>query len=422
MSVAIEVKTLTDKQKRRLEKDLTIELTHPKIGTIIAYRVSDDDQLVYIPYDYGRKHGFLPPSGSSFPRISPSAKFVGELYPEQKNKRKEAIDNLNSIGTTIMSLNCGFGKTITAINIALKIRLRDLVIVTRLLLIDQWQKAINNFASDVQVHILLPDKPYLHVEADIFVINAINIKKFNHGFLQKFGLVIVDECHLIMSTILSQGMQFLTPRYLLALSATPYRYDDGDKLINLHFGKARVTCELKRKHIVRVVRTDFKPTIEFNEKRKKINWNLVLNSLSEMKARNALICDITIEILTNEPDRNILILTKRVEQVQVLEAEMKKKGVSSVTTLFGSKRDFDRTAKILVACIQKCSVGFDHPILDTLILACDTDAYFIQTLGRVFRKKDTTPLIVDIVDNHASLHRHFLLRKKVYTSIGGVFS
>ena len=47
------------------------------------------------------------------------------------------------------------------------------------------------------------------------------------------------------------------------------------------------------------------------------------------------------------------------------------------------------------------------------------DEYFIQILGRIFRKEDTLPVVFDLVDKHAILNKHFESRKEVYLGIGG---
>ena len=49
----------------------------------------------------------------------------------------------------------------------------------------------------------------------------------------------------------------------------------------------------------------------------------------------------------------------------------------------------------------------------------DVEEYFIQYLGRVFRREDVRPVIFDIVDNFNSLKRHYYTRKKVYEESGG---
>ena len=62
----------------------------------------------------------------------------------------------------------------------------------------------------------------------IFNIDAINVKKMGEDFFKDIGLVICDEIHLIMAEKLSSCMQFIFPRYLIGLSATPHRKFDEE--------------------------------------------------------------------------------------------------------------------------------------------------------------------------------------------------
>ena len=52
-------------------------------------------------------------------------------------------------------------------------------------------------------------------------------------------------------------------------------------------------------------------------------------------------------------------------------------------------------------------------------MASDIQAYFIQYLGRVFRRKDVIPIVFDIVDKNPILERHFKVRRATYLEHGG---
>ena len=71
-------------------------------------------------------------------------KFNGTLRKLQKQVKKEAVSLLNKNSSCIISLYTGGGKTATSINIAIAIGMPVLVVVTRLVLMDQWEKSIKN--------------------------------------------------------------------------------------------------------------------------------------------------------------------------------------------------------------------------------------------------------------------------------------
>ena len=149
----------------------------------------------------------------------------------------------------------------------------------------------------------------------------------------------------------------------------------------------------------------------------RINWASILDAQSKNEYRNNLI----IKIIQKFSNRIFLVLVKRVEQGIYLKNELEKNG-ESVTDLIGSKQEFDKDARILIGTCQKVGVGFDHARLDTLLLATDLEEYFIQYLGRIFRRKDIDPIVFDIVDNNSILTKHFNSRKKVYQEHGGIIN
>jgi superfamily II DNA or RNA helicase len=94
----------------------------------------------------------------------------------------------------------------------------------------------------------------------------------------------------------------------------------------------------------------------------------------------------------------------------------------SVTTLLETEQEFDKDARILIGTTSKCGTGFDHPKLNALLLASDMDEYFIQALGRIFRKIDEeTPVVFDLIDKNRVLYKHFESREEVYKEVGAVF-
>ena len=61
---------------------------------------------------------------------------------------------------------------------------------------------------------------------------AQNMKKMGRDVFSKIGFVIIDEIHAIMAESLSESMFYVSPRYLLGLSATPTRPDGMDGLLD----------------------------------------------------------------------------------------------------------------------------------------------------------------------------------------------
>lgn len=339
-------------------------------------------------------------------------KFEGELRDEQKKLKKETINILNKNGSVIIAAATGFGKTCTGLNLACSIGLKTLILCHRVVLMNQWKESLKKFCPNATLQIISTKTKKL--DADFYIMNAINVAKMGRKFFQDIGLLIVDECHLIMADRLSICMRYIIPRYVIGLSATPYRNDGLDILIDMYFGKEKIVRKLFREHYVYTIKTGFKPEVKTN-KLGKVDWTSVIDSQCSNIQRNELI----IRIIKTFPQRTFLVLCKRIDQAEFIEKRLIEIG-EDVTSLIGSKQTFERKSRILVGTVQKAGVGFDHPGLNSLILASDVENYFIQYLGRVFRREDTIPFIFDFIDNYSILYKHFLSRKNVYLEHGGI--
>lgn len=415
MSAKINIDELCNEVREKINTDLTIKLQDNKYAGrapsryIFPYEIVGDD--IYLPFAYSyRELKFTRPSRDSFPNIS--VIFEGELREEQKVVKKEAIDILSKKGSVILSMFCGFGKTLTSINISCSIGFKTLVIVNKIVLMKQWEESINRFCPSATVQRLTTQSN--KKDCDFYIMNAINICKMGKKFFDDIGTVIVDEGHLIMAETLSKSLQYVSPRYLIGLTATPYRPDGLDILLELYFGKFKIIRKLVKKHIAYIVNTNFTPTVEL-ARNGKINWGVILDSQANDEKRNELI----LQIVQKFSKRNFLILVKRVIQGNYLVSRLKELG-EYVSSLLGSQQEYDKNARIIIGTNSKIGTGFDHPSLDALLLAADVEEYYTQYLGRCMRRPDVEPIIFDLVDNNPILKKHFATRRATYLEHGGI--
>ena len=413
MSMKIPISIISNENIEHMEKKLMLVkdisrnaptyFTPPKVSFFRKFQTD-----LCVPFSWGRSY-FHPkylPQHSSIDFF-----FQGKLRDEQQILQMEALEMLHENSSCLMAVYPGGGKTITALSLLPTLQRRTLIIVNKLVLIQQWTESIQKFLGLTPTVI-----GGIHSKIQpnsIYIINAINIPKHSFDELD-IGCVIVDECHLILTTVFSQGLFHLFPEYLVGLSATPYRTDGFNALFDLYFGVHRIERSLYKPHIVYAIQSKEKIEHE-NDKFGKINWNSVIQKQCESMIRQ----NIILYYCQQYPDRNILILCKRISQMiqihgQLLEhrqnAELFKE--SDIT--------FDENCRILVSSFQKVGTGFSFDKLDMLILGADTEEYFLQYLGRVFRRLDVKPIIIDIVDDHPVLRKHFLSRQKVYRKCGGV--
>jgi superfamily II DNA or RNA helicase len=411
MSISIPIDDLTQDLRRTLIKDLTFK-NEANNKWIDAYHVEND--TVSIPYAFAREHLSLnPPPRNEYPQIPLEFGPNVQLREHQVSVKKEITQTLNKQGSCVLSLPTGHGKTMLSIYMACKLKLKVLIIINKLLLVPQWIESIERACPSSKVQ-FLKGKKSMDEKCDFYIINAQNVPKKDRGFFNCIGTLIVDEVHLICAQTLYKAMFHINPRYTIALSATPTRPDGLDKLIDLYFGTDRIIREMKRKHTVYQIQTGYELDYTLNWEG-RIDWNSILTSQAEHPKRNQLI----VEIVKFFPDRHFLILCKRVNQGFELHDRFTTEDIQS-EVLMGTNQEYDPEARVIIATIQKGGTGFDCPSLDALIIAADVQEYFVQYLGRIFRKPDHHPIVFDLVDTHPILKRHWQTRRRTYLKSGGI--
>lgn len=421
MSCIINFDEITEENREIMNEDLHLKLKNNKYGfgksvkIIEVYGESKEEDIDYlhIPFSYGYNALKLKkrPNRKEFPNTNIC--FEGTLRNEQKKVKKEAIISLNKTGCILISMYTGGGKTATSINIACCIKMKTLVIVNKIVLMNQWKESILKFCPNSIIQKVTTQSCY-NEDADFYIMNAINVSKKDKDFFNEIGCVIVDEAHLIMAETLSKSLENLRPKYLIGLTATPYRPDGLHILLEYYFGQTKIIRKLYRKHTVYKVNTGFVPEIKLTMNG-KINWNVILDSQANDVDRNQIILDIVMRFSS----RTFLIITKRITQGKYLFEKIQDLN-EDVTSLLGKQQEFEHESRILIGTTSKVGVGFDHTKLDALILASDVEEYFIQYLGRVFRTKEVEPIIFDLVDNNSILKKHYMTRRNIYINHGGV--
>ena len=197
------------------------------------------------------------------------------------------------------------------------------------------------------------------------------------------------------------------------MTATPERSDGLDKVLTLHFGLETISRPFYRPFEYHIYDTDFFPRIE-NNINGSLNWDSVLKSQANNEKRNNFI----VKILRKFNTRTFLVLCKRIEQSNILSAKLREFG-EDVDEYYGKDVYFRSDARILLIDVLQIRGRFDHPQLDALLVSGDVEAMFSQYVGRVFRREDTNPIIIDFRDKFGVLRKHLKTREEVYKSIGG---
>lgn len=384
-----------------------VDFTGANVYTRVYEQLSE--HTYSFPFAAALKRGFRPP----ILRATREAwLFQGDFNSvAQKAAFDDMLTHLAQQRVCILSLRVGGGKTFVAIRSAAHIGLKTLIITptSKKELQPQWGAEITRFIPAARVQFLQP-KTTIDTTADIFIASSHTVYKIG-AKLSFIPFVIVDELHLVLSAQGYKCLLHIQPHYLLGVSATPYRLDGTNEMIELFFGTNQVTCELQADYEVNVIFTPFEYTLE-KSKNGRINWKAVLSQQADNDARNNLIADI---IVSNQRVK-FLVLCKRVSQIKTLTDKCHARGLE-VQAVWGDLSPV-RDDRSLIGSIQKLGVGFSDSTFSALIIAADAKNYYIQYLGRVLRRPDARPVIYDIVDNCFILFNHYREREQVYIDSG----
>ena len=249
-----------------------------------------------------------------------------------------------------------------------------------------------------------------------------------------FGHLVIDECHRCPSRTFTEAVTSFDCRYMLGLSATPYRRDGLTKLIGWHLGrKIEVRqSDLTEEDIIQDVEVIVRETAFVTDFDASEEYSQMLSELTEDNSRNRLIVGDIIKEASNGGGV-CLVLSDRKEHCHALQDMLSKQGMNA-DVLTGSVCNGERKTiverlhagkvKVLIATGQLIGEGFDCKGLSTLHMACPVkfSGRLIQYLGRVLRPapgKDRAR-VYDYCDLRVGvLAASARARQQVYRSIDG---
>jgi len=349
------------------------------------------------------------------------------------NYQKEALHEILKNNVGILEAPPGYGKTVIALATLVYRKQSTLIIVHTRELLAQWIQKIGDILGIEKddIGIIGGGKEKIGKKITVATYQSL-VRKNLKIIVDKIGYVIVDECHRVPANTFQKVVKEFKARYLLGLTATPFRKDKLQKLMFLYMGEIihridpdKISSELKGvDSILEIRHTDFYPDFETVRKYKKI-----IDLLIKDENRNDLIArDIMDEYSL---DKSILVLTGRKGHCLEISQRLGKKVKHSVLTGNLSQkvrreilRDFkDKKIRVLVATGQLIGEGIDLPFLDTLFLVFPTSSKtrLIQYIGRVQRKNKGKSIskVYDYYDQYVSvLNIMFQKRKKIYEKLG----
>jgi superfamily II DNA or RNA helicase len=163
----------------------------------------------------------------------------------------------------------------------------------------------------------------------------------------------------------------------------------------------------------------------------KLMWNGkengagMINNICTFRPRTEYMISVLKDILSKEPERRVLILSERRNQLKDIEQFIVEHNIanSSYGYYVGGMKQTDLALsaekQIILATYQLASEGFNVPSLNTIIFASPISD-IQQSIGRILReipeKRKYTPLCIDIFDDFSIFKRKGASRLKFYNS------
>ncbi len=356
--------------------------------------------------------------------------FAGTLREDQQ----AAVAAMLSHDFGVLCAPTAFGKTVTAAALISRRGVNTLVLVHRTELLKQWQARLQAFLGTGKglVGTIGGGKAKPTGNIDIAVMQSVSRQGQVNPLVENYGQVIVDECHHVGAVSFDAILKFVKARYVLGLTATPIRRDGQQPIIFMQCGPirhsaARPTSAPQDLSVV--------PRL----------WDARIDIPADAGIQDVfrqLACDgARTEAIATEVHRaflqrrKVLVLTERTEHVEAIRVALEGRGTTPFV-LHGRLAKKQRTAlvallddlapdapRVLLATGKLVGEGFDHPPLDTLVLAMPVSwkGTLQQYAGRLHREHagKTNVKIIDFVDTgHPALLRMWDKRQRGYRAMG----
>jgi superfamily II DNA or RNA helicase len=356
--------------------------------------------------------------------------FSGVLRADQE----AAVSAMLNHDAGVLCAPTAFGKTVTAAAIIAQRGVNTLILVHRTELLKQWQARLQSFLTVEKgaVGVIGGGKNKPTGKIDIAVMQSISRQGEINSIVEKYGQVIVDECHHIGAVSFDAILKQVKAKYVLGLTATPIRRDGQQPIIFMQCGPIRHTA-MKSENApndLEVIPISLHSRIELPQ---DAGIQDVFRHLANDVERTEKIVSETLSAFNL--GRKVLVLTERTEHLDVISTALtekvpvffvlhgrmsKKKRSTTIAELEALPQDEPR---ILLATGKLVGEGFDHPPLDTLVLSMPVSwkGTLQQYAGRLHREhaSKTDVKIIDVVDTgHPALLRMWDKRLRGYRAMG----
>lgn len=419
------------KEELTMKPNVNFSITNDTPKSFTIY--NESDKRLYVPRFYGLQKFGIPNKCTLNEGVHcDNLIFEGQLREQQiepVNNFIEAAKDPTRRGG-IISVPCGFGKTIMSVYIACYFQRKTMFVSHKDFLNQQFIDTVKQFVPNAKIGIIKQSK--VDVDDKDFVIASLQslaMREYDIDIFKQFGLVIIDEVHHLGAEVFSRAFRKISVNMILGLSATLNRKDGMRKVFEYYIGKSVYKHIKKEKITVNVeIHKYYEPDIEYSNI--KLLWNgkpnvtSMINNICSYNPRTEYILQIIKRILENENERKILILSERRQQLGeihklIMEYDITKSIGYYVGKMSQADLDISSTKQIILATYQMASEGMNIPTLNTVIFASPISD-IQQSIGRILREKENErkyiPLCIDIWDEFSVFNQKGYTRVKYYNA------
>ena len=431
---AIVKKHFNFKEIEKYKKDLSVKpFVNNNYGVeATSYPIFlESSKKLYLPKYYGFKDIGEPQCIKLTKGHEIALEFEGALRPKQIPVVKAFLYTCKSgpfiekSNGGIISVPCGWGKTIMALYIISKLNRKTIIIVHKEFLLNQWKERINEFLPFARVGIIQGPKIDVHnKDIVIAMLQSISIKDYDTEVFKDFGFTIVDECHHIAAEVFSRALPKINSYYSLGLSATPKRADGLGRVFNMFLGPSIYKIEKDDKCVdVRVISYNDPHNKKYNHEEinymGKICMPRMINNIINNNTRNYLIVYLAKDLVAH--GNQVIILSDRRNQLKYLYEKLSVEKDFTVAYYVGSMKQKDlkesEKANIILGTFPMAAEGLDIPTLNAAIFA-SPKSNIQQSIGRITRKiHKTLPIAYDIVDTFSVFPNQYKKRLRLYKKL-----
>jgi superfamily II DNA or RNA helicase len=304
-----------------------------------------------------------------------TAKFTGTLRKDQKTAVRKMLKN--EVG--VLCAPTAFGKTVTAAALIARRKVSTLVLVHRTELLRQWQERLTGFLEFPKdgLGVIGGGRKKPSGKIDIAVMQSLSRREDLGELLDHYGQIIVDECHHMSAFSFEAILKQAKARYVVGLTATPIRRDGHQPIIFMQCGPI---CHSAARPETAPAQLEVWPkAMPAPEIPPESPIQEVFRILANDAARNRRIAGDV--LAAYREGRKVLVLTERTDHLPLLREAMDDE-IENGLVLHGRLSKKQRTAvfteldaldesvpRVLLATGRLIGEGFDHPPLDTLVLA-----------------------------------------------------